>query len=151
MSVVVTPDIRSPVLDTFDVAAVVRTVEASVAEWRDVQADVLVVDSTDADLLREIRATPDGQGIPVVQVTTGDPANGPADAFLDVDADADTAADAVSQAIRVRDYRVALANLYDACMAREPGQPDDEIRALREIADRAFDELDEYPPSIFYA
>lgn|GEM_PF-2834207 len=151
MSVVVTPDARSPVLDTFDVKAVVQTAEGSVAEWRDAGADVLVVDSLDADLVREIRASTHGEFVPVVQVTPSGSPDSPADAFLETDADAAAATDALSRAVRVRDYRAALADLYDACMTREPGQPDDtEIRELRALADRSFQALDEIPPSVFY-
>lgn len=151
MSVVVTPDAGSPVLDALDVVAVAPTPAEGVTTWRDADADALVVDSGDERLVASVRDEPDGAAVPIVLVTSAAHPEAHADAVLSPDADADEATDAVQRAVTARDYRDAVTALYEACRDRTFGHPDDRILELRAAADRAYERLDEIPPSILHA
>lgn len=149
MSVVVTPDSRSPVLSSLDVSATEHDPAESVATWRDAGADAVVVDSVDEWVVDVIRAAAESCFVPVLVVTTDERPSGAADATLHPEADAADARAAVEQAVAARDYRRVVAALYEACRGRGAGQPDQQLRDLRAEADRAFEALDEVPPSAF--
>lgn len=151
MSVVVTPDAHSAVLDELDVVSVVTDPRESVAAWRDTAADALVVDSIEYEFLDDIRAARDGTSAPIVLVTNETDVPGPADALLAPDADEHAARAAIQRARDARDYREIVTDLYEACQDREPGHPTDEIRRLREQADAAYRSLDDVPPSVLYS
>lgn len=150
MSVVVTPDARSPVLDAFDIVSIVSDPQESVAVWRDTDADALVVDSIDTALLDEIRGVDDGPSAPVVLVTREDYPRGPADAVLAPDADAPGARAVISRANDARAYRAAVTALFEACRGRDAGHHGSEVRRLRTRADEAYQALETVPPSVLY-
>lgn len=150
MSVVVAPEVRSPVLDALDVESVAAAAADAVDAWQASAVDALVVDTMDDRFVDALRAADGGDNVPLVLVTTDDSPEAPVDAVLTPDADADTAASAVGNAVSARDYRQAVSDLYDACQGRELGNPDPSLRDLRAVADEAYAELDDIPPSIFH-
>jgi hypothetical protein len=151
VSVVVTPDAVTPAASALDIVAVATDPAACVTTWRDSDADAVLVDSADDAILTTIREEPGGDEVPVVFVTPADYTEAPADAVITPNADAATVSAAVERARTARDYRLAVTALYAACQGRDIGQPEADIRDLREAADRAYENLDGIPPSVFYA
>lgn len=149
MRVVVTPAEGSPAVSTLDVVAAVADPVACVDTWRETGADAVLVDA-DADVLTTIREADGGDEVPLVLVTDRDHTTAPADALLSPAA-IDDADAAVDRARTARDYRKAVTALFEACHGRDIGRPEPEILELRRAADSAYDELEEIPPSVFYA